>query len=275
MNSIDWGVIYTTPGRLVQDYPNILHDIADLKYAILVVRGFYKPEYCREIVTRIGSDKTGMVTVKEYQNAAGGKLSLRYIGPGLGQYVDDREGFFRESRFADSKFNRLYDGLPDPRVMVRETISTLLPERDVVVADEDGEVYGDAVVRTFVEGDASALHRDSAMNYFKGWMVSQFPTQFSALVTYQMSESGGDLSVFRKRWTLEDDERIVEGSTGYPDAVVDGVDKCTFRSKVGDLYIFHPEVFHNISPCIGSTNRINQGIFFATSPTDNRVVTWG
>jgi hypothetical protein len=275
MTDNDWGIASTTPQRLVQDYPNILQDMADLKYAVLSVSGFYKSEYCREIVARIDRDQTGMVTVKEYQNAAGGKLSLRYIGPGLGQYADDRGGFFEESRLADAKFHRLYEGLPDPRVMVRETIGKLLPGRDVVIADEDGERYGDAVIRTFVQGDATALHRDSAMNYFKGWMVSQFPTQFSALVTYQMSESGGDLSVFKKRWTPEDDDRRVEGSTGYSYAVVDGVDQCTFRPNVGDLYIFHPEVFHDISACIGSTNRINQGIFFAISPTDNRVVTWG
>ena len=98
MNSIDWGVIYTTPGRLVQDYPNILQDMADLKYAVLSVSGFYKSEYCREIVTRIERDQTGMVTVKEYQNAAGGKLSLRYIGPGLGQYVDDDPFVARQGR---------------------------------------------------------------------------------------------------------------------------------------------------------------------------------
>ena len=73
----------------------------------------------------------------------------------------------------------------------------------------------------------------------------------------------------------QDDERKVEGSTGYPYSVVEGVEACTFRPREGDLYIFHPEIFHDISACFGPRNRINQGIFFAISPADNRVVTWG
>ena len=275
MAETGWEVAYTTADRLVDDYPNILHELVDLKWAAVVVQGFYELDHCREVVARIDRDRGDLVTVKEYRNPAGDKLSLRYIGPGLGQYVADREGFFRECRLADTKIERLYAGLPDPREMVRQTIGKLLPGREVIVAHEGDERYGDAVIRIFVEGDASALHRDSAMNYFKGWMVSQFPTQFSALVTFQMPESGGELSVFKKRWFPEDDERKVEGSTGYPYSVVEGVEACTFRPREGDLYIFHPEIFHDISACFGPRNRINQGIFFAIWPADNRVVTWG
>ena len=51
----------------------------------------------------------------------------------------------------------------------------------------------------------SALHRDSAMNYFKGWQISSYPTQFSALVCFQMPESGGELTVYKKRWQPQDD----------------------------------------------------------------------
>ena len=51
----------------------------------------------------------------------------------------------------------------------------------------------------------SALHRDSAMNYFKGWQISKYPTQFSALVCFQMAEDGGELTVYRKRWNPKDD----------------------------------------------------------------------
>ena len=145
---------------------------------------------------RIEQDPERFVTIKEFVNAEGEEIALRYVGPGLGQYVDDREGFFRESRLADSKFDLLYGGLPDPRVMVREMLGRLLPGRQVIVAHEDGVPYGDAVVRMMLDGDASALHRDSAMTYFKGWMVSQFPTQFSSLVCFQMPEAGGELSVF-------------------------------------------------------------------------------
>ena len=271
----DWDIVLTTPESVAQEHPNILSDMANLDHAAVVIRDFYSPRYCEEVVQRIESDTGGLVDVKKYVTSTGEELHLRYIGPGLGRYRDDAEGFFRESRLSDAKFERLYDGLPDPRVMVREVISQLLPGSQVIVPKEDGQEYSDAVVRIAVEGDSAALHRDSAMEYFKGWMVSQFPTQFSALVCFQMPESGGELSVYRQRWTPEHDMLKIEGATGYPQEIVEDAPVCTIRPQQGDLYIFHPEIFHDISPMYGRRSRITQGIFFATSPTDKRVVTWG
>ena len=270
-----WNIVVTTPDAVARGYPNILQQMADLEYSAVVIRGFYALEHCAEVVRRIESDTTELVDVKEYVTTGGDKLELRYIGPGLGRYVTDREGFFRESRLSDKKFERLYDGLPDARVMVREMIGRLLPDLEVIVAEEDGELYSDAVIRIAVEGDSAALHRDSAMEYFKGWMVSQFPTQFSALVCLQMAESGGELHVFKRRWTTEDDARKVDGATGYPPSIVEGAPLSTIVPQEGDLYIFHPELFHDIAPMFGPRNRITQGIFFAMSDSDKRVVTWG
>lgn len=270
-----WNIVVTTPGAVARDYPNILQQMADLEHSAVVIRGFYPLEHCAEVVHRIEADTTGLVDVKEYVTTGGDKLELRYIGPGLGRYVSDREGFFRESRLADKKFEHLYDGLPDARVMVREMIGSLLPDREVIVPEEDGERYSDAVIRIAVEGDSAALHRDSAMEYFKGWMVSRFPTQFSALVCFQMPESGGELHVFKRLWTPEDDAQRVDGATGYPPSIVEGAPLSTIVPQEGDLYIFHPEIFHDIAPMFGPRNRITQGIFFAMSDTDKRVVTWG
>jgi|GEM_PF-225858 hypothetical protein len=275
MTDTNWNIALTTPDAVVRDYPDILQRLADLEYAAVVIRGFYDLDDCAEVVRRIEADTTGLVDVKEYATTGGDKLELRYIGPGLGRYVRDREGFFRESRLSDEKFERLYDALPDARVMVRDMIGRLLPDREVIVPDEEGERYSDAVVRIAKEGDSAALHRDSAMEYFKGWMVSQFPTQFSSLVCFQWPESGGELFVYKKRWQPEHDEMKVEGATGYPPSVVEGAPVCKITPQEGDLYIFHPEIFHDIAPMYGPRNRITQGIFFAMSDTDKRVVTWG
>jgi hypothetical protein len=275
MTDSTWDIALTTPDAIMRDYPNILQKVADLEYAAVVIRGFYDTDDCSEVVRRIEADTTGLVDVKEYTTTGGDKLELRYIGPGLGRYVRDREGFFRESRLSDKKFERLYDGLPDARVMVREMIGKLLPDREVIVAHEDGETYSDAVVRIAMEGDSAALHRDSAMEYFRGWMVSNFPTQFSSLVCFQWPESGGELFVYKKRWAPEHDEMRVEGATGYPPSVVQGAPVCKITPKEGDLYIFHPKIFHDIAPMFGRRNRITQGIFFAISEADMRVVTWG
>ena len=88
MTDDTWNIVVTTPDTVVRDYPNILQQMADLKYSAVVIREFYPLEHCAEVVRRIEADTTGLVDVKEYVTADGDKLQLRYIGPGLGRYVN-------------------------------------------------------------------------------------------------------------------------------------------------------------------------------------------
>ena len=113
MNEDTWNIVVTTPDAVARDYPNILQQMADLEHSAVIIRGFYPLDHCAEMVRRIESDTTGLVDAKKYVTTGGNKLELRYIGPGLERYVRDREGFFREPRLSDRKFERLfYDGLP-------------------------------------------------------------------------------------------------------------------------------------------------------------------
>ena len=112
MNEDTWNIVVTTPDAVALDYPNILQQMADLEHSAVIIREFYPLDHCAEVVRRIESDTTGLVDAKKYVTTGGNKLELRYIGPGLERYVRDREGFFREPRLSDWKFERLYDGLP-------------------------------------------------------------------------------------------------------------------------------------------------------------------
>lgn len=271
----NWPIAFSTTDRVAEDFPNILQELVDLKWPAVVIKNFYPINHCKEVSRRINTSSHNLVTVKEYSNAASEKVSLRYIGPGLGQYVSDRATYFRETKLAYSKFIRLYQDLPDPREMVRNKISKLLPNKNIVIAQEKNEQCSAAVVRIMVEGDMSALHRDSAMNYFKGWQISKYPTQFSALVCFQMAEDGGELTVYRKRWNPKDDLAKEEGITGYPNSIVADAESSIIKPEEGDLYIFHPEIYHDIKPMKGTRDRITQGIFFATSENDQKVVSWG
>ena len=111
MHDDTWNIVVTTPHAVARDYPNILQQMADLEHSAVIIRGSYPLEHCPEVVRRNEADTTGPVDVKEYVTTGGDKLELCYIGPGLGRYLTDRQGFFRESRLSDRKFGRLYDGL--------------------------------------------------------------------------------------------------------------------------------------------------------------------
>ena len=120
-----WPIAVTTADKIEKDFPNILQELVDLKWSAVVIKNFYPIVHCQEICQRINDDAENLVTVKEYSNAAGDKVSLRYIGPGLGQYVSDKEIYFNDTNLAHTKFNKLYKGLPDPRKMVRDQLGKL------------------------------------------------------------------------------------------------------------------------------------------------------
>ena len=148
-----WPIAFSTTDKIDKDFPNILKDLVDLKWSAVMIKNFYPIANCREICRRINTDSANLVTVKEYSNSEGNKVSLRYIGPGLGQYVSDQETYFKETKLAYAKFDKLYKDLPDPRKMVRDEIGKLLPDKKIVIAKEKDQQCSDAVVRIMVDGD--------------------------------------------------------------------------------------------------------------------------
>ena len=46
----DWDIVLTTPESVAQEHPNILSEMANLDHAAVVIRDFYSPRYCEEVV---------------------------------------------------------------------------------------------------------------------------------------------------------------------------------------------------------------------------------
>lgn len=269
-----WPVAYTNRDRALLDFPDILYDLEIGQRPAIVVRGFYSKEYCREVVSRLSAMSGTAITTFSYPKFDGTSIAVNNVGPFLMQYIADPTAYFSEARRADATFAELFKGIPDVRQDVRSFITTLMEGKQAVTASENGIPYSSSVIRVHGDGEGAPLHRDRALADAQGWMVSQFQTQFSAVLSLQKPTAGGELVMYRRLWSPGDDASKPKGTLGYSEALVDDAVGSVVNSEEGDLYILNPGFFHEIRPSFGQRLRLTLGVFFAVSQDDPRMVFW-
>lgn len=268
-----WRVAETTRDRLTANYPDIMRELASGAHPALLVRGFFDPGNCRRIVERLtGGD--GAISQFSYPMFDGKVLEVKKVGPFLMQYLNARERYFAEARRADQLFDTVFAHMPDPRAAVRALVAALMPAHRVAVADEAGEPYSSAVVRVHADGDGAPVHRDKALADASGWRVSQLKTQLSAVLCLQRPAHGGELVMYRRMWTAEDEAHKARGTLGYPSTLVRDAEQCSIAANEGDLYIINPSLFHEIKVTRGERRRMTLGTFFGFSEAEPEVLFW-
>lgn len=268
-----WRAARTTVERVGSEFPDIVEQLAAGTYPALLVRGFFDPADCRRIVARLtgGADA---ISQFHYPMFDGNVLEVKKVGPFLMQYLSARERYFAEARRADALFDVVFSQMPDPRARVRTLVAQLMPHKRVGVAEEDGIPYSSAVVRVHGDGDRALVHRDKALVDAKGWRVSHLTTQLSAVLCLQKPERGGELVMYRRMWTAEDEAHKARGTLGYPSALVQDSEGCTIAASEGDLYIINPSLFHEIKTTRGQRRRMTLGTFFGFTNTTPEVLFW-
>jgi hypothetical protein len=268
-----WRAAETTGERVSIEFPEIIEELATGTYPALLVRGFFDPADCGRIVARLtgGADAISQFC---YPMFDGNVLEVKKVGPFLMQYLNARERYFAEARRADALFDAVFSQMPDPRARVRALVAQLMPRKRVSVADEDGIRYSSAVVRVHGDGDGAPVHRDKALVDAHGWRVSQLTTQLSAVLCLQKPERGGQLVMYRRMWTAEDEAHKARGTLGYPKTLVQDSESCTIPAREGDLYMINPSLFHEIKATQGQRRRMTLGTFFGFANTAPEVLFW-
>jgi hypothetical protein len=90
----------------------------------------------------------------------------------------------------------------------------------------------------------------------------------------QRPERGGELVMYRRMWTAEDEAHKARGTLGYPSTLVRDAERCAIAANQGDLYIINPSLFHEIKATHGARRRMTLGTFFGFSETSSDVLFW-
>ena len=90
----------------------------------------------------------------------------------------------------------------------------------------------------------------------------------SAILYLQTPHSGGDLTLFDKKW-CKDDEYMRDPEFGYQSNIVDGATKSSISPVVGNMVILNPKFYHKIESVQGTKHRVSIGFFFAEHSSNN------
>lgn len=164
------------------------------------------------------------------------------------------------------------------------TWRSIVGDRDPMdaILDQLRESFGGQVERATVGGrplfagmlreltGGGRMHFDEVSREFPGVLDEEPVIQFGFNCHLSVPETGGELSVFRRRWRPTDDTHRV--GYGWDERIAGQDARLTLRADVGDGVFFDCRNYHAIAPS-GSGRRLTLS-FFAGITMSGRMVVW-
>lgn len=222
----------------------------------LVVKKAFSLEKCKKITEKI----------LDFNYISSGPGIVKKIGESLNSFINQKGAYFEKTKLIDKKLEQHFLHSKDPRISMQNLLSSVFA-METRVAKENNSNYSNGVFRFHGSDESFKIHRDSAHFEATDYNVSNFPLQFSAVLHLQQAEYGGELVLYRKSWT-SDDEKYRSPYFGYSEKVVNNIESIKIKPEIGDIVIINPIHYHTISKIKGTCDRISAGFFFA--PTDEQ-----
>ena len=259
---------------LIVDYQQILdendfHTLSDKTSASLppaiIIRNFYDKKNCKTIV-----DRTKNCKKNSFQNS-----KLLHLGPFLMEHVTDKKGYFEAAKDAQKTIEKIFGKIENPIDKIHKFMSMIFPAFSVSVATESECDYSHAIIRMHEKGRLIPIHKDNVTYEGKEYAaVRDIDHQVSCTLHLQESETGGELIIYDKQWKKED-EKFRNIDFGYSSEVVKNREFCKMHDfEAGDLVIFNPNYYHEVTEITGNTSRITLGMFLGFYSKEFKIVAW-
>jgi hypothetical protein len=118
--------------------------------------------------------------------------------------------------------------------------------------------------------DGGRMHFDELAREFPGILDDEPIVQFGFNCHLSVPSSGGELTVYRRRWRPDDDRFRI--GYGWDEKIAEREPAATTRALVGDGVLFDSRNYHSIAPC-GPGRRVTLS-FFVGVTLAGRVVVW-
>ena len=172
----------------------------------------------------------------------------------------DRELYFMEARATNELFSSALKGILLPLRLFQRNLLEQCGWSSKLATDR---VFGDyfaGTLRSIEEG--TALHIDFAPYESPSWeMICSVDSQLSANVYIDSDLETGDLLIYDKAWTLEDERYRFKDRFGYDDAAVEARSRIAVKPALGAIVLFNSRFFHRVEATWH--RRLTYSFFFA------------
>lgn len=306
--SAHWTPLQPHAGAILDACPQPLQALAQARVPALILRGVLPQAACQALVERLmaedqlpdpdrpmsdalrdqaipeGYYREGRNPANRYawQSAADSGRARIDVGTSLGYRGSDPAGFFAHSLQTHALFARLFgpdSGVADPVRALYAALQSLAGARRVMTArEDDGRLYGPAIVRAHYGGYTYAPHFDSVRLREKrsDFAVHGFAHQFAGVLVLQnarLGDSSAQCTIHRCLWEPHIDPHLKDGSF-HAYAREQALQKATIHLEPGDLYFFNTRCIHEVPGLSGATPRIVVATFIGFDEDRDEIFVW-
>ncbi len=230
----------------------------------IILKQFYEKDYCKSITSRILGTQSN-----NFQN---GKLT--HIGPFLMSYATKKRDYFEQAKEAQSRFDIIFGDRQIPTTRIFKMLKMVFPESETSLANESGNDFSPFVIRIHEPGKSIQIHKDNVGYEGKEYSISNIDNQLSCVLHLQESEKGGDLIIYKRKWSRTD-EKFRNIDFGYSSELVDSEKSCKISNiEQGDLVLINPIQYHEVTKIQGPSPRVTLGMFLGFSNKMQKIFSW-
>lgn len=225
------------------------------EYPIVVIKNALDLNLRTELLTEV-KNKYDLLKQSHYVNG-----TLTTLGSFIARHLDNPMEYFLSNVLHQEHVPSLAH---EVKKYVYSIVSEILQLDSLKVAQEP--IYGDYapfIIRVHSNGVSNPLHNDHIARDAKNvnLLLKDIETQFSCIICLQECDNGGELVMYRKKWSIHDEVFKITNGLGYESELIEGVESFAYKPSAGDIYIINPTYFHEINQVIGQ-DRVTMGFFF-------------
>lgn len=244
--------------NLEENWTEIVYQLGEQSLGLDALRKLTENQYAAIVIKNV-LDKEKLENAIEAARINLGKaLKAHYfhdapystIGCYLTKYLNRPEEYFIEAQSNEPLLSKHIEIFGH----VRQQVQDILKLRNLDVAKEpDGRRYAPFTVMIISEHGMGPLHNDNIMRDSKsiGLLLANLKYQLACVVCLQECDGGGNLRVYKKNWTLDDEKYKTKHGFGYDDAVVKEKPCFVFKPQAGDIYLFNSINYHEVDQTSG------------------------
>ncbi len=172
----------------------------------------------------------------------------------------DRKDYFFQARETCKLLSSVMKGILSPLDIFQQNLKEQCSWSSNLAEDYFFGPYFAGTLRTIEEG--TPIHIDFAPHESPEWeMISSVEAQLTANIYLDAPSEGGNLIIYEKLWSPEDERYRFENRFGYADAAIEATSFETIKPRDCAIGLFNSQFFHRVEACW--QRRLTYSFFFA------------
>lgn len=250
----------------------LLPELAGNEIAAIQIGGFL----CEQELDVIKSNIEDQ-TIAWYANKTNQQGRIGINATGFSHEPDGKQKYFDATPAAEKARDAIFEGTMSPINKILKFFSRGFDTKVATEPELAEARYFAGLIRAM--GAKSTLHFDYAPRQLPGWSVADAEEQFGLVLYLQMPEEGGELNIYDRPWTPEDEihnnDRVEKGTFGFTEGFLGDTRYASVLPAEGDLVVFKTRNFHQVGDIIMSeSDKPRLGLTTFMSQQGSRLSLW-